>query len=34
VNRFFGESAPALDALLSENGAPGLLIPETIALVE
>jgi hypothetical protein len=34
VNRFFRESAPALDALLAENGAPGLLVPPAIAPVE
>jgi hypothetical protein len=33
VNRFFGESAPALGRLLEENGAPALLVPQAIALV-
>jgi len=34
VNRFFGESAPALGRLLSDNGAPALLVPQAITLVE
>ena len=34
VNRFFGESALALSQLLSDNAAPGLLMPPAVALVE
>jgi DNA repair exonuclease SbcCD ATPase subunit len=34
VNRFFGEAATAMSRLLEENGAPGLLVPPAIELVE
>jgi hypothetical protein len=34
VNRFFGEAAPAFSRLLEENGAPGLLVPQSIAVLE
>jgi hypothetical protein len=34
VNRFFTENAPALSRLLSESGAPGLLVPQAVAIVE
>jgi hypothetical protein len=34
VNRFFGEAAPALSRVLEENGAPGLLVPQAIAILE
>ncbi len=34
VNRFFSEGVPALSRILEENGAPGLLVPQAIPLVE
>jgi hypothetical protein len=34
VNRFFGEAAPGLSRLLEENAAPGLLLPQAVALLE
>jgi hypothetical protein len=32
VNRFFAEAAPTLSRLLEENAAPGLLVPQAVAL--
>jgi hypothetical protein len=34
VTRFFNENAPALSRLLEQSGAPGLLVPQSLEIVE